>query len=110
MKSRGYKNIKGEWFLCNVNDVKSAIKSIASGGIDFDGRLFDFGMRPEQKKAVKVTSEYFKKSNKSKNRTPKFLWNAKMRFGKTFTTYQLANVMGWKKILVLTFKPAVQNA
>ena len=33
-----------------------------------------------------------------------------MRFGKTFTTYQLAKEMGWSKVLVLTFKPAVQNA
>ena len=30
LKSRGYKNIKGEWFLCNDNDVKSAIKSIVT--------------------------------------------------------------------------------
>ena len=29
---------------------------------------------------------------------------------KTFTAYQLALEMGWKKLLVLTFKPAVQNA
>jgi hypothetical protein len=33
-----------------------------------------------------------------------------MRFGKTFATYQLAKQMGWKKLLVLTFKPAVQSA
>ena len=33
-----------------------------------------------------------------------------MRFGKTFAAYQLAKKMGWKKLLVLTFKPAVQNA
>ena len=33
-----------------------------------------------------------------------------MRFGKTFTAYQLAKQMGWKKILVLTFKPAVESA
>ena len=33
-----------------------------------------------------------------------------MRFGKTFASYQLAKRMGWKRILVLTFKPAVQNA
>jgi len=33
-----------------------------------------------------------------------------MRFGKTFATYQLAKVMGWSKILVLTFKPAVVSA
>jgi hypothetical protein len=33
-----------------------------------------------------------------------------MRFGKTFAAYQLAKRMGWRKILVLTFKPAVQSA
>jgi hypothetical protein len=33
-----------------------------------------------------------------------------MRFGKTFASYQLAKTMGWKKVLVLTFKPAVQSA
>jgi hypothetical protein len=33
-----------------------------------------------------------------------------MRFGKTFAAYQLAKKMGWQKILVLTFKPAVQSA
>ena len=33
-----------------------------------------------------------------------------MRFGKTFATYQLAKRMGWKKVLVLTFKPAVVHA
>ena len=41
---------------------------------------------------------------------PKFLWNAKMRFGKTFATYQLAREMGWTRVLVLTYKPAVQAA
>ena len=33
-----------------------------------------------------------------------------MRFGKTFAAYQLAKKMGWRKVLVLTFKPAVQSA
>ena len=33
-----------------------------------------------------------------------------MRFGKTFAAYQLAKRMGWRKVLVLTFKPAVQSA
>ena len=41
---------------------------------------------------------------------PEFLWNAKMRFGKTFTTYQLAKRMDAKRILVVTFKPAVEDA
>ena len=33
-----------------------------------------------------------------------------MRFGKTYTTYKLAQEMGWSKVLVLTFKPAVENS
>ncbi len=33
-----------------------------------------------------------------------------MRFGKTFATYQLAREMGWNRVLVLTYKPAVQTA
>ena len=41
---------------------------------------------------------------------PRFLWNAKMRFGKTFATYQLAKKLGATKVLVVTFKPAVEDA
>lgn len=33
-----------------------------------------------------------------------------MRFGKTFATYQLAKSIGFKRILILTFKPAVESA
>ena len=33
-----------------------------------------------------------------------------MRFGKTFAAYQLAKRMGFKRVLVLTFKPAVVSA
>src|SRR6266566_1011172 len=70
-------------------------------------------MRPEQKAAVEKTAAYFtswrnEKGNRQK--PPHFLWNAKMRFGKTFAAYQLAKRMGWRKVLVLTFKPAVQSA
>lgn len=41
---------------------------------------------------------------------PKFLWNAKMRFGKTFAAYELAKKMALKRVLILTFKPAVESA
>ena len=111
LKKRGYHNVKGEWFLCNVNDVKTAIKSISSGETFIEGRPYDFEMRPEQKEAVHKTATYFKDFKRDEeNITPHFLWNAKMRFGKTFAAYKLAIEMKWKKILVLTFKPAVQNA
>ena len=33
-----------------------------------------------------------------------------MRFGKTFAAYQLARRLGAKRVLVVTFKPAVEDA
>ena len=106
---KGFKQKAREWFECNVDDVKTAILEIKHNKILEDSRSKDFKMRPEQSNAVKVTSAYFK-SNKKNKVTPHFLWNAKMRFGKTFASYQLALNMKWKKILVMTFKPAVQSA
>jgi len=41
---------------------------------------------------------------------PRFLWNAKMRFGKTFASYKLAQKLGARRVLVVTFKPAVEDA
>lgn len=67
-------------------------------------------MRPEQIDAVQKTELYFNSFKNEKGKVPKMLWNAKMRFGKTFAAYQLAKKMKWKKVLVLTFKPAVQSA
>ncbi|MBX7132054.1 MAG: hypothetical protein K1X67_05170 [Fimbriimonadaceae bacterium] len=68
-------------------------------------------MRPEQVRAVEKTAAYFAQAmGEQPDKPPHFLWNAKMRFGKTFASYELAKRMGWKRILVLTFKPAVQSA
>lgn len=111
LKKRGFNNPSGEWFKCTVGDVRAAIIAVRDGIQNAESRNLDFGMRPEQEAAVQKTMAYFKSFRKENpNRTPHFLWNAKMRFGKTFATYQLAKRMGWKKILVLTFKPAVQSA
>ena len=58
-------------------------------------------MRPEQADAVQRTAAYFLEHADDPH-PPRFLWNAKMRFGKTFTAYQLARRVGWKRVLVLT--------
>jgi hypothetical protein len=111
LRKKGISNPEGEWFKCTVKDIKAAILEIKSGVKNEDNRTLSFGMRPEQSDAVDKTITYFKSFKKeNKNKTPHFLWNAKMRFGKTFASYQLAKKMGWTKILVLTFKPAVQSA
>jgi hypothetical protein len=111
LRKKGISNLEGEWFKCTVKDIEAAILEIKSGVKNEDNRTLSFGMRPEQSDAVDKTITYFKSFKKeNKNKTPHFLWNAKMRFGKTFASYQLAKKMGWTKILVLTFKPAVQSA
>ncbi len=111
LRAKGYPNPEGEWFRCSAEDVRAAILAIQRGELNEEQRTLDFPMRPEQRRAVEKTAEYFRRHNpKTDNKPSHFLWNAKMRFGKTFAAYQLAKTMGWKKILVLTFKPAVQSA
>lgn len=108
---RGFSNVGGEWFKCSVDDLRAAYIAVRNGVENAENRTRDFRMRPEQEEAVDKTVEYFRFAAKERpGRTAKFLWNAKMRFGKTFASYQLAKRMGLKKILILTFKPAVQSA
>lgn len=115
LRQHGFANPEGEWFKCTLNDLRKAIWEIKTGERTEANRTLSFGMRPEQDEAVKKTIDYFtsfkKDSGNHRDRkTPHFLWNAKMRFGKTFASYQLAKAMKWKRVLVLTFKPAVQSA
>ena len=102
---------RNEWFKCSVNDVMAAIVALRTGNANVENRTQTFKMRPEQFYAVEKTVEYFKAAKRDEpDRIPKFLWNAKMRFGKTFASYQLAKKMKLKRVLVLTFKPAVESA
>lgn len=111
LRKKKIHNPQGEWFKCSVNEVRAAVLALKEGIKNEDNRTLSFGMRPEQSAAVEKTISYFESFKKENGRkTPHFLWNAKMRFGKTFATYQLAKKMGWKKVLVLTFKPAVHSA
>ncbi len=113
LRKAGIKNPDGEWFKCTVDQVKAAITAVRERQNVEITRSASFRMRPEQEEAVTKTKAYFESfhgEKENKDKTPRFLWNAKMRFGKTFTSYQLARKMNWKRILVLTFKPAVQSA
>ena len=107
LTSHGIVNTGGEWFEASEHEVWAAIRSLQRG-LPFDPtRVLDFPMRPEQQQAVTETATFFRAHPGG---APKYLWNAKMRFGKTFTTYQLAQAMGWTKLLILTYKPAVRSA
>lgn len=111
LRKKGFRNEAGEWFRCTADDVRAAILALVEGKDNEENRSRSFPMRPEQERAVERTAEYFRaRLSENRDDPPHFLWNAKMRFGKTFAAYQLAKRMGWKRILVLTFKPAVESA
>ncbi|HET7054214.1 MAG TPA: GIY-YIG nuclease family protein [Solirubrobacterales bacterium] len=107
--AEGIRRPGGEWFEATLDEVKAAINKVRSGLPFEPTRTESFKLRPEQQEAVERTAAYFH-DQADTGRPPRFLWNAKMRFGKTFATYQLTKAMGWKRVLVLTYKPAVQAA
>ena len=100
-----------EWMRCSVADVKTAVTELQKG-LRLTGTHHEtFKMRREQAVAVGKTHTYFHSIwSEDMHAAPRFLWNAKMRFGKTFATYQLAKKLGATRVLVLTFKPAVEDA
>ncbi len=108
---KGFENVTLEWMRCSVADLRTVLAELRTGQ-KFAGTHHEaFPMRREQEQAVAKAYDYFH-SIWSENRkaVPRFLWNAKMRFGKTFATYQLAKKLGAKRVLVVTFKPAVEDA
>lgn len=104
------KRLAGEWYDTTVEIVKQAIKNIKTGKRDniTGEQKATFKPRPEQEKFIKETAAYFN-VHKDEKEPPHYLWNAKMRFGKTFTAYELAKKMDWKRVLVLTYKPGVEK-
>lgn len=108
---KGFANPFGEWMACSVADVRTVVSELRSGN-EYEGSHHDtFPPRAEQQEAVEKTLAYYHSIwQEDPNAVPRFLWNAKMRFGKTFATYQLAKRLGAKRVLVVTFKPVVEDA
>ena len=89
------------WFACNIDKVHEAIKKIKNGqGAGFGAIKF----RPEQDKAITETVNHFSKQNGKA-----FLWNAKMRFGKTLSGLEVAKQMDYKSTLIITHRPVVDK-
>lgn len=63
-----------------------------------------YELRKEQQKAVSMTKAYFEGGGEE------FLWNAKPRFGKTLTSYDLVRQMGFTKVLIVTNRPSIANS
>ncbi|MDO4649637.1 MAG: DEAD/DEAH box helicase family protein [Eubacteriales bacterium] len=94
-----------EWFQISGNQsqldfltfARRATAKKKESGCNYD-------LREEQADAVRKTKEYFE------NGGTEFLWNAKPRFGKTLTSYDLVRQMGLQKVLIVTNRPSIANS
>ena len=100
-----------EWMRCAPADVLTVVAELRTGQAFTGTHHQDFPMRPEQARAVERARDYYRSIwSEDAGAVPRFLWNAKMRFGKTFAAYQLAKRLGARRTLVVTFKPAAEDA
>ncbi|WP_432480933.1 Eco57I restriction-modification methylase domain-containing protein [Moraxella sp. ZY200743] len=104
-----HKNIKKqkEWFFYNGTPKKSLddFNDFVTQYYNQAKEHCEYQLRQEQQDAVNQTLAYFKDNLHSE-----FLWNAKPRFGKTLTTYDLAIKLKAKKVLIVTNRPAIANS
>lgn len=66
----------------------------------------DYELRSEQAEAIEETLAYYRQEGNDRE----FLWNAKPRFGKTLTTYDLMLQLGAVNTLIVTNRPAIANS
>lgn len=108
---KGHRNTALEWMQCTLKDLKTVLTELRLGKKVTGTHHDTFPMRDEQRRAVELTLDFYRSRwAEDKNAVPRYLWNAKMRFGKTFTAYQLAKALEARRVLVVTFKPAVEDA
>ena len=83
LRRRKITGVGGEWFRCTVDELEAAVLAVKTDTLNEENRTRTFAMRPEQEEAVNKTIAYFRSAKlDTPDRAPKFLWNAKMRFGK----------------------------
>lgn len=95
---------KTEWFHISGGDARTLFDEFASREIPIPETGSDYMLRDEQTEAVRMTKSYFE------NGGTEFLWNAKPRFGKTLTSYDLIRQMSFTKVLIVTNRPSIANS
>ena len=80
---KGFEKVELEWMRCSVADVRTVLTELRTGQQLTGTHHETFPMRREQAEAVGKTHDYFHSIwSEDRHATPRFLWNAKMRFGK----------------------------
>lgn len=93
-----------EWFQIDGNGSQLLFQQFTSRRMKkpVDGSTYQ--LRGEQQEAVAKTKAYFESGG------TEFLWNAKPRFGKTLSAYDLVVQMGFTNVLIVTNRPSIANS
>lgn len=109
IKRKEFDGVSGadEWYCCDLETVKKAIGAVKKGEMSLHPsvvtkELTPVIFRPEQREAIDMTRKRFRKGNQ-------MLWNAKMRFGKTLSALQVVKEEEFRRTLILTHRPVVDN-
>ncbi len=100
-------NKQNEWFIVDLETAKQAIKAVKENKLSLSVDQISYGkdpiiFRPEQENAISKTIENFKRSDT-------MLWNAKMRFGKTLTALEVVRRQKYKRTIIITHRPVVND-
>lgn len=98
---------KTEWFHIDKTTSKHMFQEFREnrGILEQNDTVLPYELRSEQKKAVQMAKNYFETHEKGE-----FLWNAKPRFGKTLSVYDLCKAMNARSVLIVTNRPAIANS
>lgn len=98
---------KTEWFHIDKIKSKHMFYDFKEnrGVLEQNDAVLPYELRSEQKKAVQMAKNYFETHEKGE-----FLWNAKPRFGKTLSVYDLCKAMNARSVLIVTNRPSIANS
>ena len=110
IKKKDFDDLKGkplEWYETDLETAKNAIKAVKSNRHSLSGEEITKDrnpiiFRPDQTKAIEQSVQYLQKGSR-------MLWNAKMRFGKTLCALEVVKRMQFKRTIILTHRPVVNE-
>lgn len=100
------RNDHTEWFRIDGQTLRQCFEEFVSRDYQQKGLHYSYKLRDEQQRAVDMTLAYLKRTGGE----GKFLWNAKPRFGKTLTAYDLIRRMKARNVLIVTNRPSIANS
>ena len=100
------RNDHTEWFRIDGALLRKCFEEFSTRSYQSKGLHYSYKLRNEQQEAVEKTLAYLEANNGE----GKFLWNAKPRFGKTLTAYDLIKQMKAKHVLIVTNRPSIANS